>query len=172
MNVLLKHSARLIFFVLIQALILNQVELGLGTLIMIYPLFILLLPVDLSIFILLILAFVVGISIDILANTYGLHASSLLMMAYFRPIVLKAFSPRDGYDLEQETSIYSMGFLWFFKTFGLLLLIHHFWFFLIELFRFDEIIYVLWVTILSVPLSFTLCLLIQFLFIRKPRKDA
>ena len=172
MNVLLKHSVRLFFFLLIQALILNQVELGAGTLIMIYPLFILLLPVDINIFLLLILAFVLGISIDVLSNTYGLHASSLLLMAYFRPIIFKAFSPRDGYDAEQEFNIYAMGFSWFIKTFGILLLIHHFWFFLIELFRFDEILYVLYVTALSVPLSFTLCLLIQFLFIRKPRKDA
>lgn len=172
MNVLLKHSFRLGFFLLIQALILNQVELGAGTLIMIYPLFILLLPVEINIFLLLILAFILGISIDILSNTYGLHASSLLLMAYFRPIIFKAFSPRDGYETDQELNIYSMGVLWFIKTFGILLLIHHFWFFLIELFRFDQILYVLLVTILSVPLSFTLCLLIQFLFIRKPRKDA
>lgn len=172
MNLVLKHSFRLGFFFLIQVLILNQVELGAGTLIMIYPLFIILLPVEINIFLMLILAFVLGISIDALSNTYGLHASSLLLMAYFRPIIFKAFSPRDGYDVEQELNIYAMGFAWFIKTFGILLLIHHFWFFFIEHLRLDEVLYVLYVTLLSVPMSFALCLLIQFLFIRKPRNDA
>jgi hypothetical protein len=152
--------------------VLNQVELGAGTLIMIYPLFIVLLPVDTNVFLLLILAFALGISIDAMSNTYGLHASSLVLLAYFRPIILQAFAPRDGYEIDLEPNVHVMGYRWFFRTFGVLLLIHHFWFFLIELFRFDEILYVLQKTVLSFPLSFALCVLLQFLIIRKPVKGS
>jgi len=157
MSRILSHIFRFALFLLIQVVVLNQVELGAGTLLMIYPLFIVLLPVEINIFLLLFLAFALGISIDAMSNTYGLHASSLLLLAYFRPIIFQAFAPRDGYETDLELNIHTMGFRWFFRAFGSLLLIHHFWFFLLELLRFDEILYVLQKTILSLPLSLALC---------------
>lgn len=172
MSRILSHILRFALFLLIQVVVLNQVELGAGTLLMIYPLFIVLLPVEINVFLLLFLAFALGISIDAMSNTYGLHASSLLLLAYFRPMIFKAFAPRDGYETDQELNIHTMGFRWFVRTFGLLLLIHHLWFFLLELLRFDEILYVLQKTVLSLPLSFALCVLIQFLLIRKPMKGS
>lgn len=172
MRKFLKHIFRFALLLAIQVLVLNKVELGAGTLLMIYPLFIVLLPEDTNVFLLLFLAFVLGISIDAMSNTYGLHASSLLLLAYFRPIIFKAFAPRDGYETDLELNLHTMGFRWFFRTFGLLLLIHHFWFFLMELFRFDEILLVLKHTLFSFPISFTLCVLIQFLIISKPTKGS
>ncbi len=172
MNRIMKHIFRFALFLIIQAVVLNQVELGAGTLLMIYPLFIVLLPVDINIFLLLFLAFALGISIDAMSNTYGLHASSLLLLAYLRPIIFKAFAPRDGYEIDMELNIHNMGYRWFLQSFGLLLLIHHLWFFFLELLRLDEILYVLQKTLLSLPLSFALCVLIQFLLIRKPMKGS
>lgn len=172
MSRIFSHIFRFALFFIIQVVVLNQVELGAGTLIMIYPLFIVLLPEDINVFLLLFLAFALGISIDAMSNTYGLHASSLLLLAYFRPLIFKAFAPRDGYESDMELNVHTMGFRWFSRTFGILLLIHHFWFFLIELFRFDEILYVVQKTVLSFPLSFALCVLIQFLIIRKPIKGS
>lgn len=167
MNQVVKNSLRFIFFLLIQVLVLNQIEIGFGIQLMIYPLFILLLPVDMSVSALLLLAFLLGISIDAMSNTYGLHASSLLVVAYFRPIIFKLFAPRDGYDLLMETNLQTMGYRWFLNTFGILLLIHHFWFFLLEMFKINEFPFVLQKTALSVPLSFLLCMLIQYLFMNK-----
>ena len=172
MNKILVNSLRFALLLIIQVVILNQVELGAGTLLMIYPLFIALLPVDLNVFLLLSLAFVLGISIDAMSNTYGLHASSLVLMAYFRPMIFQAFAPRDGYEIDLEPNVHTMGYRWTIRTFGILLLIHHFWFFLMELFRLDEILYVLQKTVLSLPLSFVLCILFQFLIIRKPLKSS
>ncbi len=170
MNKILLHTLRFALFLIIQVVVLNKVELGAGTLIMIYPLYIMLLPVEINVFLLLFLAFALGISIDSMSNTYGMHASALVLMAYFRPIIFKAFAPRDGYEIDLEVNVHNMGYRWFLRTFGILLLIHHFWFFLIELSRLDEILYVLQKTLLSLPLSFGLCLLIQFLIIRRPAR--
>ena len=172
MNKIIQHTWRFALFLIIQVIVLNQVELGAGTLLMIYPLFVMLLPVEINVFLLLFLAFALGISIDAMSNTYGMHASALVLMAYFRPIIFKAFAPRDGYEIDVEVNVHNMGYRWFFRTFGILLLIHHFWFFLIELMRFDEILYVFKKTALSFPVSFGLCLLIQFLIIRRPIKGA
>ena len=93
MNTLFKNIARFILLALFQVLVFNQLELGYGIHIMIYPLFIMLLPFELGIISLLSLAFLMGFLVDIFSNTYGLHASSLLMMTYFRPRIFKMFSP-------------------------------------------------------------------------------
>src|SRR5690606_5801534 len=167
MNQLVKNILRFIFLLLVQVLVLNQIEIGFGIQLMIYPLFILLLPVDTNVSGLLLLAFLLGISIDAMSNTYGLHASALLIVAYFRPIIFKLFAPRDGYDSLIEANLRTMGYKWFINTFGILLLMHHFWFFMLEMFTLNEFAFILQKTALSAPLSFLLCMLVQYLFMNK-----
>jgi hypothetical protein len=169
MNLLIKHSVRFIILGLVQVLLLNQLEIGLGIQAMVYPLFILLLPIDLGTIPLLIFAFIFGIGIDAISNTFGLHASSLLVFAYCRPLFLKVFAPRDGYENVKEGNTYEMGFLWFLWVYGGLLFIHHFWFFYMEVFRLDEIFFVLQKTILSVLVSFFMAFILQILLVTKPR---
>lgn len=167
MILIAKHITRFVMLVLVQALIFNQLEIGFGIQFMIYPLFILLLPHNLSIFLSLLVAFLFGFSIDILSNTYGLHASSSLFLAFMRARIYKLFEPRDGYEAVSELSYQNMEFKWIFYAHGSLILLHHFWFFLLEIFKFNELLYVFQKTILSVPSSFILCIIIQLLFIKK-----
>ena len=168
MNDVVKYSLRFIALILAQALVLNQIELGQGVQLMIYPLFIFLLPVDTSIITLLVVAFFMGFGIDIFSNTYGLHTSSLLVFTMLRPTFLRLFSSRDGYDSLLETNVFNMGNFWFIRTFGSLLFIHHLWFFTLEEFKFNDMGYILLKTILSLPLSFLICILVQYLFTNKP----
>lgn len=170
MNSIVKHSIRFFALVIIQTMILNQVEIGLGVQIMVYPLYIILLPFELSTISLMLIAFLMGIIIDAISNTYGLHASSLVLLAFLRPQLLSIFAPRDGYDPLKEGNVYEMGRRWFFSVFVMMLVIHHLWFFLMEVFRIDQMLYVLQKTILSVPLSYLLSLLLQALFIAKPKE--
>lgn len=167
MNIAIKIAIRFLLLTFIQVLVLNQIEVGFGIQFMIYPLFIFMLPVETNVILLLFAAFAQGFIIDAMSNTYGLHASSLLVFAYFRPIIFKIFAPRDGYDPLLETNLLSMGFGWFLRTFGLLLIMHHFWFFLLEMFKWNEIVFVLQKTGLSSLASFLMCVLLQYLFIRK-----
>ena len=166
MNDILKHSIRFVSIILVQVLILNQIELGFGIQLMIYPLFILLLPVDIGVISLLFISFAMGILIDAFSNTYGLHTSAAVLFAFLRPAVFKLFDTRDGYDVLLETNIFNMGRTWFFKTFGSLLFIHHLWFFLLEVFKLNDFGYTLQKTILSAPLSFAICILLQYLFVK------
>ena len=168
MNIVVKHIIRFIVLVAAQVLVLNQLEIGFGIQFMVYPLFIVLLPFDLGIIYMLLIAFVMGISIDAISNTYGLHTSSLLVITYLRPAIFKLFGPRDGYDILKEGNMYEMGTRWFISVFGLMLLIHHLWFFTLEIFRFDDMLFVLRKTLFSVPLSFLFCLLFQAMFVTKP----
>ena len=167
MNVVVKIGLRFLFFLFAQVLVLNQIEIGFGIQLMIYPLFILLLPVEMGVVTLMVAAFVLGILIDALSNTYGLHASSLLIVAYIRPMIFKLFAPRDGYDALVETNIFTMGTAWFLKVFGILIVVHHLWFFMLEMFKMNEIVFVLQKTFLSAPISFLICILLQYLFIQQ-----
>ena len=139
---------------------------------MAYPLFILMLPVDTGILTVMLLAFAMGLSIDSMSNTYGLHTSSLLIFAYMRPMIFKMFAPRDGYDPLMETNIFDMGQKWFVRAFGILLLAHLLWFFMLEMFKLSEILYILQKTVLSFVASFFLCVLLQYLFIRNRKVNA
>lgn len=167
MRLILIYSIRFVLMVLLQTLVFNQLEIGLGIHPMIYPMFIMLLPFNTNPVLLLLIAFVMGISIDVFSNTGGLHASSLLVFALFRPIIFKAFSPRDGYDSSKEGSVYEMGHLWFFYCFGILLLIHHLWFFFMEVFKFSELFYVFRKLLFTLPVSYLLVILLQFLFLKR-----
>jgi hypothetical protein len=169
MNVVVKNSIRFFIFVMIQSLVFNQIELGFGIHMMVHPLFIMLLPFETGIFTLMSLAFVMGLIIDVFSNTYGLHASSLLLMAYMRPVIFKFYGPREGYDPLKEPSLFDMGSRWFLFVFGYLLLIHHFWYFLIEIFRFDQFLLIIQKTVFSVIISFLLCIVLQTFLIKKSK---
>ena len=170
MKLIITQFLRFILFIVAQTLVFNNLEIGFGIQIMVYPLFLMLLPFDTSIVILLLLAFVMGISIDAISNTYGLHTSSLLLVAYLRPIIFGIFSPREGYDSIKESTIFEMGQRWFISVFGLLLVIHHLWFFALEMFKMSEILLILKKTLFSVPVSFLLCILLQIVFVTKPKE--
>lgn len=165
MNSFVLNSIRFVLFVLFQALILNNLEPGLGLHAMIYPLFIFMLPFQMGTVLLMLISFVFGLVIDSFTNTFGLHASSAVVMAFFRPIIFKWLSPRDGYESVEAVNVYSMGGRWFLYAYGTLLLIHHTWFFTMESFKLNEFIWILLKIGLSVPSSFLLSLLVQFIFI-------
>lgn len=169
MRNLVVHGLRFLFFVFAQTLVFNQLEIGWGIQPMIYPLFILLLPFEIGVIPMLLLAFGMGICIDAMSNTYGLHTSALLMFAYLRPVIFKTFSPRDGYDSLKEGNVYEMGQRWFLYVFGSLLLIHHFWFFMIEIFKFNEIGYILRKLVFSSILSYIFCILFQLIFLKRSK---
>lgn len=161
MEILLKNTTRFILLALLQVLIFNQLEFGWLIHIMVYPVFIMLLPFELGTVSLLSLAFLMGFIIDVFSNTYGLHTSSLLTMTYFRPKIFKIFSPIDGYDPLKQPTIFDMGFRWFLLTFGNLLLIHHFWYFLIEIFRFNEVLSIFSKTTVSFIFSLSMSIIFQ-----------
>lgn len=170
MNDILKNSIRFIVLIALQSLVFNQLEFGFGIQLMVTPLFVIMLPFDMRMIPMMLIAFAMGISIDSISNTYGLHTSSLLLITYFRPMIFKVFAPRDGYDPLKEGNIYDMGTRWFIYVFGIMLLIHHFWFFTLEVFRFDEFFFILRKTVISVPFSFGASMLLQTFLVSKSGK--
>ncbi len=167
MNQIVSISLRFLLLFFLQVLVLNNHEIGWGTYIMVYPFFILLLPFEMGVIPLMLISFFMGISIDSLSNTFGMHASAAVLVAYLRPFIFKAFAPRDGYDSVESAGIRVLGFQWLLGAYGTLLVIHHLWFFILESLQLNEILLILRKVGLSVPLSFAFSLLVQFIFMRR-----
>lgn len=167
MNYIVKNIIRLLIFVLVQGLIFGQLNFGYGIHPMIYPLFIILLPFDTRPITLMFLAFLTGIGVDFFMNTFGLHASAAVLIAYIRPSVFKRFSPREDYDVLKEPIASEWGYAWFIKVSGTLVLIHHFWFFLLEYFKWSAWKEILLSTVLSAILTLIIFIVIQILFFKK-----
>ena len=55
-------------------------------------------PLILSDWVLIILGFTLGLSIDILSDTPGLHAAATVFMAFIRPFVIKFGNKRQEYE--------------------------------------------------------------------------
>ena len=171
MGVIIIHSIRFVLFAIFQIVILNNLEINWGIYPMLYPLFIFMLPFEIGTVSLLLVSFAFGMTIDAFSNTYGLHASSALVFAYCRPLIFKFFAPRDGYENVEESNLYTMGTRWFILAFGSLLIIHHTWYFLVEIFKLNEWLLLFRKIALSVPLSFLLSLIVQLIFVSKKKSE-
>lgn len=169
MNPIIKNIVRLLIFILAQGLIFSQLNFGFGVHPMIYPLFILLLPFDTRPIVLMIWAFVVGIGVDFFVNTFGLHASAAILVAYIRPAIFRQFAPRDDYDFLKEPTANEWGYKWFIKVAGITVLIHHFWFFLLEYFKLSAWKEIITNTIFSSIVTLIIFILIQVLFFKKSK---
>ncbi|HEX4886838.1 MAG TPA: hypothetical protein VFV37_02230 [Luteibaculaceae bacterium] len=134
----LRHISRFVFLVLLQVVVMNNISLGSGLIVcFIYPLFIIMLPLRTQGWVALVIAALLGLIIDTFDNTLGMHASAAVAMAYFRMVILKWISPREGYDPTQKPTIQSMGSNWFMSYAIPLVVIHHIWVFNLENFQFD-----------------------------------
>lgn len=159
----IKYVWYFFFFVLFQVLILNNIQFSGLINPYLYILFLLLLPFETPKFILLLLAFLLGLSIDSFSDTMGMHSSACLAMAFVRPYLLKYISPRDGYELGSKPRLSEFGFSWYLRYSTLLVAVHHVVLFYLEAFTFDNFLYTLARSILSMFFTLVLILLSQFL---------
>ena len=162
-NSIVRNSLRFIILVLLQGVILHNVDINMYIHPMIYPLFILLLPIEINFYLSLILAFTIGISVDIFSSTFGLNASAAVFVAYIRPLILKLVQPRDGYENVEEPNMSSMGRLWFVYYGGIMIALHHLWFFALEQFSIFSFFTILGKTLLSGIFSLLIMIIAQYL---------
>jgi len=164
---LAKYIFRFIILILAQVLIVQNINLTNYIVLYPYVLIIILLPFQTPKLVLLIISFLVGCIIDFFYDSSGLHASACTLMAFARYYILKFMSPREGYDAVLKPTVDDMGLPWFITFAGSLVLIHHLFFFYLEVFRFTEFFRILLRVILSSIGTFGLIYLIQFLFFTK-----
>lgn len=164
----IKNIIRFVLLVLIQVLALKGIKLEYGFLsyvmIFIYPLFIILLPINIPRPLLLLIAFVLGVSIDIFYDSLGVHAATTVFVAFIRMYVLRLLEPNQGYKTEGSPSAHNLGLVWFVPYASCMLFIHLFVYFSIDAFSFVFILDIIIKTILSFIFSIILFVVHQIIF--------
>jgi hypothetical protein len=167
-NILTAQIWRFFLVLLAQVLVFKQVQFSEGALkyihIFIYPLFTLLLPIKLQNSLVLILSFIMGLLVDWFYDSPGVHASALVFTAYLRPLIFGVLEPYEGYNMNDIPNINKLGFGWFSSYLSILLFIHLFVYFSVEAFSFVFIFDIMMNTLLTFVGSFTVIMLIQFIF--------
>jgi len=135
-----------------------------------YILFILLLPFETPNWLLFVLAFTAGLTVDSFYDTPGINAAACSVLAFVRTIFINLTVQRQGLETEPEPKLGIMGFRWFFFYSGILTLFHHFTLFLLESFTFSDLKYTLIRIILSSLFTVFLVLLSEFVFFRKKER--
>jgi len=159
---------RFLVLVLIQGLILSNVVLiGGRAQVYLYVLFIIMLPLRINVGFSMVLAFLLGLGVDMFYDSPGLHASAAVVAAFIRPYFIRLLTPRDDYDINDRASISNMGLLWFVRLSFALVLIHAIWIFILEAFSFSGIGIALVKALSSSIVTLLVCVVSVFLFSRK-----
>ena len=127
-----------VVFVLLQVLVMNNIHLfGIVTP-FIYLYVILKLPVDLSRSKIILVSFLLGLSVDIFSNTFGMHAAACSFIGLIRTPLLERFV--DMRDLQEGSvpSYNAFGYIKFMRYALIIVAIHHVTLFAIEAFSFFQ----------------------------------
>ncbi len=168
-NPVSRNIFRMFILILFQVLVLNNIQVSGYINPYMYVLFILLLPFETPRWLLLISGFAIGISIDLFANTLGMHTSATVFMAFLRPYVLKVLVPHDEYESGTYPRLYYFGFTWFLKYSLVLVFLHHTFLFYVEVFRITFFFHTMLRVMLSTLFSVFLIILSQFFIYRKQK---
>lgn len=164
-NTLISNLTRLIFYIVIQIVFFRSLVLFNVSFCFIYVGAILALPKETSHTYLILISFVTGLMVDAFYNTMGMHAAAMTLIGYLRPYLLLLITPQRGYEEKSEFSINSMGFIWYITYAGILVMIHHFCLFFLELGSFS----LFFTTLLKIFSSFlfTIFMIIIFQYFSK-----
>ncbi len=126
-----------VFLVLLQVLILNNIHFFNLATPFLYIYYILKLPIRVSRSWVVFLSFLIGLIVDWLSNTGGLHAASCTLLGLARYPLLKLFSNEDIPE-DVSPAVRSFGVGPFFRLVCLFVLTHHITLFTIESFTFFD----------------------------------
>ena len=130
-----KYILQFVFLVLLQGLLLNNIQLFGYVNPYFYIVFLIMLPCNTPRELVLLIGFVLGLSVDIFGNTFGIHAFASTIAAFSRYFLLKIFEPRNNYE-NIVPSIQTFGLNAFFRYSLFMVLIHHTVLFFIDYFSF------------------------------------
>ena len=169
MGKLIKNIVRFALLILVQVFVLDRVHLHYMVTPYIYFLFILWMPFRLSRIAQMLIAFLLGFTLDSFRHNPGFHDAACVLLAYGRPFLINILIPQEGADTNyEEPSAKSMGgFLPYMLYAGILTLVHHSWLFILEAWQFGNFWYFIIKTLSSTAISLLLIVMVELLFARK-----
>ena len=171
MSDLLKNTIRFVLFILIQVLVLHKIP-TLHRFITpyLYFLYILWLPFRMPRVVIMLVAFLFGLTLDYFLMTPGLHAAPCVLIAYIRPFIVNILISQEGAEQNYASpSAISMGPTPYATYVVVLTLLHHGYLVFLEWMHFGTFLYFLGKVLGTTGISLLLILVTELLFIRKER---
>ena len=162
-----KYSIQFIVLIAAQLLIFNNIEFSGFVNPYVYVLFILLLPFDFPGSLLLIFAFATGIVMDLFSGTPGVHSTATVLMAFMKPVIARIVAPGEGYLAGPYPRVLYYGLEWFVKYTALLVIVHHFALFYLEVLSTDHFFATFLRAMASAVFSIIIIIISQFLIFRE-----
>jgi hypothetical protein len=166
-NLLTANLWRFLGILAAQVLVFKQASEAIGPYfnIILYPLFLLLLPMVLPTAAVILIGFLIGILVDFFYATPGVHAGASVFAAFCRPIILAAFEPKGGYSGKDPIPTpHHVGWQNFFQIAGVFYFLHLFWYFAMTEFTLVYFGSILLRTIASLLISMLLLVIYMGLF--------
>ncbi len=132
----------------------------------IYIVFVLFYPPYANRYLLVFLAFMMGLIVDVLEYTGGIHAFALTFVAFYRNSIIKLLAGKVNFDMEYfNFKAFSIS-QWIFYI-AILILFHHTVLLLLENFKFTGILNVLKNALISSGITFVFVIIYKILFKNK-----
>ncbi len=160
---------RFVLLLLAQILIFSNVNFSSFINPYVFPLFILLLPFQTPRWLLMIIGFAAGLTLDIFLGSIGMHAAACLLIGYFRPFLINIITPK-GTEFEISPNVYAQGITWFIVYLGISIFGYLTFYFLVEAATFLNFFLLLLKIIFSTIVSVIFMLLFLFLFSNRKKR--
>lgn len=169
----IRFIAQFVLIMLLQIVLLNDIVIRSSVTIMgipafiplLYPLVLLLLPVNTPSWLAMLLGFGTGLTMDYFCNTPGMHAAACVLLTFIRPFLLGLFFQQSTKELGGIIpGLFRMGFSSFLVFIAVSVLAHHLFFYTLQIWSWSNFGLILFKTLLSGILTILLILLSQLLF--------
>lgn len=166
----LHNALRFLVFVALQVVLFKNI--GYYNLISPYPyvFFLLLLPIGTSNFLLYLIAFLTGMTVDAFYDTLGVHAAASVVLAWTRIAFMRITLEPDHHDKLATPLFGEVPFRWFLPYILLTTFTHHLAMYMLAVFSFVRFHYTLFSTVFSCIFTVIIMLLFSLLLYRRKRR--
>jgi len=148
MNNLLRHTVRLVLLLLLQGLLINNLH-WLGAFHpYIYMLALLMWPASMPRWAEMLIGAAVGLVMDAICSTAGVHMAACVAVAYFRPLLIR-YMVQDAHRISTQVGSLTMGDWQFITLMSVMVVLHHALVFLLEAWSLQHIGWLILTTLLS-----------------------
>ncbi len=173
MNPIIKYILKVVLLVLLQVIVLKNLELGAANwwvtpFVFIY--IILDFPVKFNPLYSMLLAGLLGFVIDVFYDTYGMHASAAIFVAFARFYFVPLILPRDGFDENSSATAKNLGWPKYLLYLFVMALFYHLWFFMVEKFSFSSFPLRFSQAFVSSVAAVGLMLIVQYLYVKETKR--
>lgn len=169
-KILIENSFRFIFLIIAQVFLFKNVAYYNLANPFPYILFILLLPLRTPKFILFLLAFICGLTIDVFYDTLGIHIAACVTLSWLRIIFIEITLQPEDHEPMATPGINEVTLRWFLIYILSLTFLHHLVLFFLEAFTFHYFFNTLISVIFSTIFTTIIIFLFELLFYQRKRR--